>query len=298
MLEILKASVYCGTYAKYNAGSLSGGWVKLAACKNREAFLEACKKLHKDETEPEYMYQDKEHLPDEYYSESCIYPEVFDVIQAIKTMNDEKQKAFGVYCEENAAIPDMFDIEQFEEVYKPGATAASSPGNDKNALEELGQISGWDNVAAAIKIKDKHFSWFEKPKLEKSFCWGYGCQGITEEEANKACENFDENGFRQWNLNNFDKLYNYRVETLNYNKDVTLEVHNKQGWVECCIKHRFDTPDPARDIILTGEDADRFREEYKATVASLRTDFEKKIDAYLKRYGLTKIRKWTYWADE
>ena len=58
---------------------------------------------------------------------------------------------------------------------------------------------------------------------------------------------------------------------------------------------------PKAQILLYGfgsEDADKFREEYKNTVASLRADFEKKIDSYLKRYGVSKIRKWTYWVDK
>ena len=118
-LPILDAAVYCGTYKKYNEGSLDGGWLHLRRYQDGAAFLEACKKLHADESAPEFMYQDSEYLPDEFYSESCIYPEVFEVIQAIKQMNTDKQAAFADFCERGACIPDMFDVEEFLNTYKP-----------------------------------------------------------------------------------------------------------------------------------------------------------------------------------
>ena len=58
------ARVYIGTYGKYNAGSLAGGWVDLDSCASYREFLAACKKLHRDEAEPEYMIQDYEGFPD------------------------------------------------------------------------------------------------------------------------------------------------------------------------------------------------------------------------------------------
>ena len=44
-LTILDAAVYCGTYKKYNEGSLDGGWLYHGRYQNAAAFLEACKKF-------------------------------------------------------------------------------------------------------------------------------------------------------------------------------------------------------------------------------------------------------------
>lgn len=55
-----EASVYCSTYAKYNAGSLYGEWMRLADYSDYEEFCEAIKELHKDEEDPEFMFQDCE----------------------------------------------------------------------------------------------------------------------------------------------------------------------------------------------------------------------------------------------
>jgi len=51
------ARIYVGTYAKYNAGSIKGAWLDLEDYSDRDAFLEACRELHKDEQDPEFMFQ-------------------------------------------------------------------------------------------------------------------------------------------------------------------------------------------------------------------------------------------------
>lgn len=64
--------VYCGTYAKYNAGSLAGAWLDLDDYDSYEEFCAACRKLHADEADPELMMQDYE--ADEAW-ERAIYEE-------------------------------------------------------------------------------------------------------------------------------------------------------------------------------------------------------------------------------
>ena len=44
-----EASVYVGTYGKYNNGSLFGAWLDLSDYADKEEFYEACRELHKDE---------------------------------------------------------------------------------------------------------------------------------------------------------------------------------------------------------------------------------------------------------
>jgi antirestriction protein len=54
---------YVGTYAKYNNGSLKGGWVELADFQDTEDFYEYCKSLHSDEADPEFIVQSWEDAP-------------------------------------------------------------------------------------------------------------------------------------------------------------------------------------------------------------------------------------------
>ena len=51
-------ALYVSTYAKYNAGYLTGAWVNLQACEDKETFLKVCRTLHGDEEYPELIFQD------------------------------------------------------------------------------------------------------------------------------------------------------------------------------------------------------------------------------------------------
>ena len=55
------ASIYVGTYAKYNNGSLYGKWLNLSDYSDYGELLTAMYKLHSDESAPEFMFQDYEH---------------------------------------------------------------------------------------------------------------------------------------------------------------------------------------------------------------------------------------------
>lgn len=300
-LTILDAAVYCGTYKKYNEGSLDGGWLHLGRYQNAAAFLEACKKLHADESDPEFMYQDSEYLPDEFYSESCIYPEVFEVIQAIKQMNSDKQAAFADFCERGACIPDMFDVEEFLNTYKPNKKPRkTTQSEDMKEFSEL--FKTWcylDHTAEALKVDEKHFITFDKQDIEKSFCFGWSCQGgTTYEEATDMCHNFSEADFKVGNLKRFDNKYIHRLKAIE-EKQIKLKreyVTSKESGAE--IMYITTDRDVSGDMTLSVEDSTRLREAYKQKVQDLRNEFEKRLDAYLKKYGLSNIRRWTYCADD
>ena len=66
----VEPALYCGTYAKYNNGSIAGKWLTLADYGGADEFLQACRELHQDEADPEFMFQDSEGLPRELYGES------------------------------------------------------------------------------------------------------------------------------------------------------------------------------------------------------------------------------------
>lgn len=300
-LTILDAAVYCGTYKKYNEGSLDGGWLHLGRYQNGAAFLEACKKLHADESDPEFMYQDSEYLPDEFYSESCIYPEVFEVIQAIKQMNSDEQAAFADFCERGACIPDMFDVEEFLLTYKPNKKPRkTAQSEDMKEFSEL--FKTWcflDHTAEALKVDEKHFITFDKQDIEKSFCFGWSCQGgMTYEEATDMCHNFSEADFKAGNLKRFDNKYIHRLKAIE-EKQIKLKreyVTSKESGAE--IMYITTDRDVSGDITLSVEDSTKLREAYKQKVQDLRNEFEKRLDAYLKKYGLSKICRWTYCADD
>ena len=79
-----KPRLYVGTYAKYNNGSIAGEWVDLEQFDNAEDFYKYCKKLHKDEHDPEFMFQDFQDWPDGVESdeamENAVRAEVMEAV--------------------------------------------------------------------------------------------------------------------------------------------------------------------------------------------------------------------------
>lgn len=76
------AKVFVTTYAKYNndRGTV-GKWLNVEEYESKDAFLDACKKIHDDESEPEFMFADYEGVPNGYISESYVSEWLF-------TLND------------------------------------------------------------------------------------------------------------------------------------------------------------------------------------------------------------------
>lgn len=72
--------IYCGTYGKYNNGSLFGKWFDLTDYDSIEELYEAFKEYHKKEYDPEFMFQDYENIPSQLISESSLNPEIYELI--------------------------------------------------------------------------------------------------------------------------------------------------------------------------------------------------------------------------
>lgn len=105
-------AIYVGTYGKYNSGSLGGAWLDLTSFDSYDELLDVCRLLHYQEADPEFMAQDFECFPREYYSEGFLGRDNFDRI-----------KAYWEVCEEHGreAVDAFFtffdDIDKFDELY-------------------------------------------------------------------------------------------------------------------------------------------------------------------------------------
>lgn len=100
--------IYVGTYKKYNEGSLYGKWLKLTDYSSCEDLYAAMRDLHKDEHDPEFMFQDYE-VPAvlqqmNLISESYISPHIYEVLEEIQNAEHNLQvvsayvDCFGYYC--------------------------------------------------------------------------------------------------------------------------------------------------------------------------------------------------------
>lgn len=97
-VTLSEARVYVGTYNKYNNGSFFGKWLDLSDYSDKDEFLEACRELHEDEQDPEFMFQDYENIPEALFSESWLSEKFFELRDAVEDMDDTRQEAFFVWC--------------------------------------------------------------------------------------------------------------------------------------------------------------------------------------------------------
>lgn len=107
--------IYVGTYAKYNDGSIDGKWITISDYNTYEEFVDACRELHSDEDDPEFMVQDYENFPEKWYHEGGLpSEEEFDKINEFYMMDDDEKGAYEAYV--NYTGDDDFD--NFQDAYQ------------------------------------------------------------------------------------------------------------------------------------------------------------------------------------
>ena len=323
------AKVYVGTYRKYNNGSLAGGWLDLADYNDYGAFIAACKKMHEDENDPEFLIEDSEGFPDGLDCCEWIYEEEFNDVKAAMadstgiSIVDYSAKAFAVVGDTKPLRAQLVklggrfnkrltcgagwifsnkkreDVEAFlanKGVICANTNSASAPANANNDAE---LFTGWLNeygannkyLAGAIKFHDG-FILIEKPLIENKFCFhdegaDYELYCSLKADDKKMAEYF-----KRENLRQFDSKIE-RIEKGGTSRDTRIwwyvDPYRSELRYIC-----YSTMSYENDFVLCTD------EEKSLILRGLkfgRDLFEKRLDAYLKRYGVSKLHTWTYWAD-
>ena len=131
--------IYVGTYAKYNNGSIDGKWIDISEYNTYEEFVDACRELHSDEDDPEFMVQDYENFPRKWYHEGGLpTEEEFNKINDYYLMDDTEQRAYEAYVN----YTDDDDIDNFHEAYEGQFDSASDFAYD--LVDNL----GWEGIGS------------------------------------------------------------------------------------------------------------------------------------------------------
>lgn len=146
--EQTNPAVYCGTYAKYNRGSLYGMWIDLSTFENYHDFMEFCNRLHADEQDAELMFQDYEHFPEQWYCEGCMGESTFDKIKEYAALSEERCEAYEAYL----SYWDEGTLEDFEERYEGKYNGPKiSPSTFARSAATLRTCCSGSNAALIIR---------------------------------------------------------------------------------------------------------------------------------------------------
>lgn len=181
-----------------------------------------------------------------------------------------------------------------------------------------------DTYSDVVKVGEYFFP-IEKSRMKKDFCFGYGLNGVsTEEEYTGAVEmknhaSKNEKYFLDENLNeineeikvleayikNIDNLYNFHedlrkneLDRYNYDGKIFLysSYRNRDYQVNYTFYNNLNEYHPYKNFILR----EATKEEIEIILNALiqeKENFTKRLQTYLKRYGTSKLRTWTYLVD-
>ena len=331
-------AVYCGTYGKYNSGSLAGLWIDITSFGSYSEFMQFCRDYHCDEEDPEIMLQDSQNMPDGLaIMESMSETEYNDIITAWEEQSTaeqpQEQSKYTIVDYSEKAVALIGDTKEIKDELKklggrfnPRLSCGCGWIFSKKQLDALQALISGDAIQTttaqtnsreseykamlaelisktddkfykdfwpkynigAVKIGDYYYL-IEKDTIETKFCWAdegeeyEEYKRITSDEAklSQYCIAYNLRGI-DWRLEDLadpSKKYYYTI-----NRGLTIGLYHVEPWEE---KRN------AEDIKLTDEE----RKEIIKATEWRKAQFEKRLKAYLKRYGTSKLHTWTYWRD-
>lgn len=156
--------------------------------------------------------------------------------------------------------------------------------------------------AYIVEFENGDIITIDKPDIEKDFCFGYRLSRSDTEEyddANKMAHHArtSEEYFLSENLKGLNEILEILQNDGSGNCDYYVSIpycgqpeNSRLKSIVCYYWHDDRSKTSKR---LDGADRERVIEGYKIVKA----DFEKRLNTYLKRYGMSKIHTWSYWQD-
>ena len=119
IIEQKELRVYVGTFGKYNRGSLAGKWLNIKDYKNVDEFDKACRQLHSNEYDPEFMFQDWEYIPNKFIGGGWIDPKQFELIHHPNMEHIDINTLFDFLDDVDFTNLETYEIiGKFEECYR------------------------------------------------------------------------------------------------------------------------------------------------------------------------------------
>ena len=153
---------------------------------------------------------------------------------------------------------------------------------------------------------------FDKPSIQTEFCFGYSTPPIGDDydSATRMAQHarVNEDYFLEKNLSSLQSTLDYLNDepemfllwrTSYYRQKEPLNIFDVVHYLNYFALQKaktngYDTMGGCNVIVPTDEDLEVIKASYQEQYDKFKT----RLETYLKRNGMSKIRTWTYWRDE
>ncbi len=152
-----------------------------------------------------------------------------------------------------------------------------------------------------IELEDNSFITVDRPRIKKDFCFGYSDSRYDTKDYDRANDMVDyarksQEYFIEKNLQDINRAIE-QLESGNHEIWVFAHYHgqDEKSKLRCWTFKNYyhDYSDKMHNRQLKNHEIKALIEAYK----EVEKQFTKRLNTYLKRYGLTKINAWSYWRD-
>lgn len=162
----------------------------------------------------------------------------------------------------------------------------------------------------AIPLDGKFYT-IDRPEIRTSFCFGSGYCGVSTLEEDEAASSMahyaktNQDYFIKENMEGIEGIIKrlkedayWYVGSNHLREDypfIEISSSKAEPWYD--EKGRLHNPNNYDFIFWKRLLTDEERKEILEAYQRVKTSFEKRLKTYLKRYGMSKIRTWTYISD-
>ena len=155
-------------------------------------------------------------------------------------------------------------------------------------------------TAYIVELSNGDIVKLEKPRIETSFCFGAGyCGYCTAEEWDDANDmarhaRTSEEYFKSENMRQItEKIEALKAPTAHTWKLIAEYTANQENPLKAYVLERYGCNCYQHGREATRDDIQRII----SGLEEVKKQFEKRLNTYLKRYGLSKVRTWSYLRD-
>lgn len=159
--------------------------------------------------------------------------------------------------------------------------------------------------AHIVELENGEIISIEKPRIDKDFCFGHGYCGVSSQEDEDRADSMvvhartSTDYFLNQNLKGLEQSIKAFQEVADGKQSAFLNIHytgqsdtNPLKSVTWCRGYEVEDY-KTKYAELSCEDARRLVDGYK----EVKNQFIKRLNTYLKKYGLTKVNTWSYLSD-